>query len=182
MSRWKRIVVGSDKDGLSAVLETEQTNTQSAEGFFWRSTLWSADEVPADNSITRDRALDITTREPNPGGMLVRAVEIPPDTPDIVAHLAAMAELNKAVGQKVGASSAETARHPSMHRTNTLDALTCVIGEIYLMTDVDEILMVPGDTVIIRGVNHAWSNRSDKPCLLVGSMIDAVPEKTAWDA
>jgi hypothetical protein len=33
--------------------------------------------------------------------------------------------------------------------------------------------MTPGDTVVIRGTNHAWSNRSDKPALLSGCMIDA---------
>jgi hypothetical protein len=33
--------------------------------------------------------------------------------------------------------------------------------------------------VIIRGVNHAWSNRSNAPCLLVGTMTDAtrLPER-----
>ena len=55
-----------------------------------------------------------------------------------------------------------------MHRTDTLDCLTCVRGEIYLVTDTDEVLMQPGDTVIVRGVNHAWSNRSNQPCLLGG--------------
>jgi hypothetical protein len=35
-----------------------------------------------------------------------------------------------------------------MHRTDTLD-------------------------FIIRGTNHAWSNRSNEPSLLVGTMIDA---------
>jgi hypothetical protein len=50
------------------------------------------------------------------------------------------------------------ARHPSMHHTDTLDCLTCVRGQIYLVTDTGEVLMQPGDTVIIRGVNHAWSN------------------------
>jgi hypothetical protein len=41
------------------------------------------------------------------------------------------------------------------------------------------VLMQPGDTVIIRGVNHAWSNRSNAPCLLVGTMTDAtrLPER-----
>jgi hypothetical protein len=29
--------------------------------------------------------------------------------------------------------------------------------------------------VIIRGVNHAWSNRSNAPCLLVGTNADATP-------
>lgn len=26
---------------------------------------------------------------------------------------------------------------------------------------------------LIRGVNHAWSNRSDKPCLIYGFMTHA---------
>ena len=70
---------------------------------------------------------------------------------------------------------ADLARHPSMHRTDTLDCLTCVRGEIFLVTDNEEVLMRPGDTVIIRGTNHAWSNRSNAPCLLVGTMTDATP-------
>jgi hypothetical protein len=37
--------------------------------------------------------------------------------------------------------------------------------------------MRPGDTVIIRGTNHAWSNRSNAPCLLVGTMTDATPQE-----
>ena len=62
-----------------------------------------------------------------------------------------------------------------MHRTDTLDFITCVRGEVYLVTDCDEVLMQSGDTVIICGTNHAWSDRSDAPCLHVGTMIDAVP-------
>ena len=77
--------------------------------------------------------------------------------------------------QKHAPTAADMARHPSMHRTDTLDCITCVIGEIYLVTDVDEVKMTPGDTVVIRGTNHAWSNRSDQPALLVGTMIDATP-------
>jgi len=29
-----------------------------------------------------------------------------------------------------------------------------------------------GDVVIQRGTNHAWSNRSDKPCLMLYVLID----------
>lgn len=58
-------------------------------------------------------------------------------------------------------------------RADTLDCITCVIGEIYLVTDTGEVLMGPGDTVVVRGTNHAWSARSDSPCLLMGTMVDA---------
>jgi quercetin dioxygenase-like cupin family protein len=63
-----------------------------------------------------------------------------------------------------------------MHRTDTCDVIDCVKGEIYLMTDTDEVLMTPGDSTVIRGVNHAWSNRSQEPALLAVAMIDAIPQ------
>ena len=43
-----------------------------------------------------------------------------------------------------------------------------------VITDTGEVLMTPGDTVVIRG----WSDRSDEPCLPIGTMIDATPAAT----
>jgi mannose-6-phosphate isomerase-like protein (cupin superfamily) len=151
----------------------EATNVQENPGIFYRATLWSTKEVPVDNTIDTDRGLDIHTREPFAGGMLFRALEIPPDTTDKDAHIKAVQKLHLAVKQKHPPTAADLARHPNMHRTDTLDCFACVKGEIYLVTDVDEVLLRPGDTVVIRGTNHAWSNRSAEPCLLVGCMIDA---------
>jgi hypothetical protein len=37
------------------------------------------------------------------------------------------------------------------------------------------VLMTPGDTAVLRGGNHAWSNRSDEPCLLVVTLVAAEP-------
>jgi hypothetical protein len=178
MARWQRYVVGPDEQGRSAVLATEPHNIQHQEGFFWRATLWGTKESPADNRIEGDRSADVTTREPFPNGLLFRALEIPPDHADADEHRRVLGELNKAVDQRIEPTQSDLQRHPSMHRTDTLDCITCVIGEIYLVTDVDEVLMRPGDTVVIRGTNHAWKNRSDSPCLLVGTMMDATP-KTA---
>ena len=48
-------------------------------------------------------------------------------------------------------------------------------GEIYLVSDMDETLLKQGDTAIVQGVNHAWSNRSDKPCMIIGVMVHADP-------
>jgi len=179
MVNLKRYVVGPDEEGRSAVLESEPTNIQSQEGFFWRATLWGTKETPADNSIEGDRSVDMMAREPFPNGMLCRAVEIPPDPIDPEEHRRVIGQLHKAVDQKIAPTQQDLQRHPSMHRTDTLDCLTCVKGEVYLVTDVEEVLMTPGDTVIIRGTNHAWKNLSDAPCLLIGSMIDATPKAAA---
>jgi quercetin dioxygenase-like cupin family protein len=172
-SRWKRYVVGPDSEGRSTVLADEPTNVQSRKGFYWRATLWATSEFPPDNTIEGDRSAGISTREPLPGGLIYRALEIPPDTTDTAQHRRVLADLNHQVQQKHEPTEADLARHPSMHRTDTLDCITCVLGEIYLVTDTDEVPMRPGDTVVIRGTNHAWSNRSDSPCLLVGTMVDA---------
>ncbi|MFD8686520.1 cupin domain-containing protein [Streptomyces sp. NPDC059651] len=175
MADIKRYVLGPDDKGRSTILATDPTNVQSKEGFFWRSTLWATQETPVDNTIEGDRSLAEgvgARREPAPGGMLVRALELWPDmAPE--QHRAQFAALNAEVGQKHLPTEADAQRHPTMHRTDTLDCITVARGEVYLITDTGEVLMGPGDTVVIRGVNHGWSNRSDGPCLLVGSMIDA---------
>ena len=32
-------------------------------------------------------------------------------------------------------------------------------------------LLRAGDTAVAQGVNHAWSNRSDKPCMIMAVMV-----------
>jgi quercetin dioxygenase-like cupin family protein len=143
-----RFVVGPDPQGRSTVLQQGLTNVQSRDGFYWSATLWATQETPVDNTITGDRSQTADpgqSLQPFPNGLICRALEIEPG-----------------------------AQFP-MHHTDTLDRLTCVRGEIYLVTDTDEVLMQPGDTAIIRGVNHAWSNRSSAPCLLIGTNSDATP-------
>ena len=142
-----RFVVGPDAQNRSAVLHRGLAGVRSGEGF-WSATLWATQECPVNNTIEGDRAQTPalgTSLQPLPNGLICRALEIGPG-----------------------------AGFP-MHHTDTLDCLTCVRGEIYLVTETDEALMRPGDTVIIRGVNHAWSNRSDQPCLVVGTNTDATP-------
>ena len=58
-------------------------------------------------------------------------------------------------------------RHFWFHKTESLDYAICLEGEIYAMMDEGETLMRPGDILIQRATNHAWSNRSDKPCRMI---------------
>jgi quercetin dioxygenase-like cupin family protein len=62
-----------------------------------------------------------------------------------------------------------------MHRTDTLDCFIVVRGELYLVTDTDEVLLRTGDTAVVQGVNHGWSNRTNEPALIVGTMTHANP-------
>jgi quercetin dioxygenase-like cupin family protein len=39
-------------------------------------------------------------------------------------------------------------------------------GEAVLVLDTQEVTLKKGDFIIVRGQNHAWSNRSGKPAVL----------------
>ncbi len=60
-----------------------------------------------------------------------------------------------------------------MHKTQTLDYIIILAGEIYLILEEGETLLKTGDIVIQQATNHAWSNRSDKPCIQLAILLDA---------
>jgi hypothetical protein len=47
-----------------------------------------------------------------------------------------------------------------MHRTRTLDYVVVIEGELVLILDDSEVVLMPGDVVVQRGTDHAWENRS----------------------
>lgn len=49
-----------------------------------------------------------------------------------------------------------------MHRTQTLDYVVVIEGELVLLLDDSEVTLKPGDVVVQRGTDHAWENRSDQ--------------------
>ena len=51
----------------------------------------------------------------------------------------------------------------------------CGNPKIHLVTDTDETVLRAGDTAVVEGVNHAWSNKSDQPCMIIGVMVHANP-------
>ena len=69
----------------------------------------------------------------------------------------------------------DASRHPAMHRTDTVDYAIVLAGEIWALMDEGETLMRAGDTLVQRGTNHAWSNRSVEPCLVVFVLVSAAP-------
>ncbi len=175
MALVKRTVIGANGEKKGAILYHDSVNEQDIPNVARRSTLWATTELPVDNSITGDRAADVTVREPTENGMIFRALEIPPDMKDKNKHIQMMKELNQKVKQKYPPTDKDLERHPTMHRTDTLDCFTVVRGEIYLVTDTDEVLLRVGDTAVVEGVNHAWSNRSNEPVLIIGTEMHAKP-------
>ena len=176
MALVKRTVVGPNSNRMGAILYHDSESEQDIPDVVRRSTLWATTELPVDNTIQGDRAADVTVREPVGNGIIFRANEIPPDMKDKKKHIQMMKDINQKVKQKYPPTDKDLERHPTMHRTDTLDCFTVVRGEVYLVTDTDEVLLRPGDTAVVQGVNHAWSNRTNEPALIIGTMTHA----NAW--
>jgi mannose-6-phosphate isomerase-like protein (cupin superfamily) len=156
----KRVVTGHDAQGRSVfVIEDEPAPVVLEKAGGLRLT-----ELWASPNETRVRRI-----EPDPGGTVFRVIDYPPDSErlksiDPEAHFASM-----------GAQAAprEMRRHPGMHSTRTLDYAIVLSGEIYAVLDEGEVLLKAGDVLVQRGTNHAWSNRSDRPCRIAFVLVDA---------
>jgi quercetin dioxygenase-like cupin family protein len=65
-----------------------------------------------------------------------------------------------------------------LHRTDTIDYVICISGEIDMLLDNGEtVTLHAGDVLIQRGTNHAWINRGDRPCRLAVVLLDALPKR-----
>ena len=67
----------------------------------------------------------------------------------------------------------DTTKHPAMHKTETIDYIILLKGDVSLILDEDEVRLKPFDVVVQRGTNHAWVNHGDEPALLIAVLIDA---------
>ncbi len=79
--------------------------------------------------------------------------------------------------ERAGAAAVrpDTSRHPSMHRTRTVDYVVLLRGEITMLLDEGEVRLKPFDAVVQHGTNHAWVNHGAETALLAGVLVDAEP-------
>ena len=59
-----------------------------------------------------------------------------------------------------------------MHRTETVDYGIVLSGKLWLVLDEGEVELGPGDIVVQRGTNHAWSNRTEETARMVFVLLD----------
>jgi mannose-6-phosphate isomerase-like protein (cupin superfamily) len=169
----RRVVTGHDAEGRSIVASdapSPHTIAISDAPAFGMTDLWVTTGAPADNSGAGDPAARTIVLEPPARGTIFRVVEFPPD-----AQIAGKFDRVKAF-EAIGASEAldpDGSRHPGMHRTHSVDYAIVLSGEIWAVMDVGETLVRAGDCLVQRGTNHAWSNRSEQPCLVAFILVDA---------
>ena len=170
----RRIVTGHNARGRSIFVSdapSPHVLTLPGRPDFALTDLWASDGAPASNAGSADAAKRRMSLEPPRNGTIFRIVEFPPD--------AAGGGFDRAAAfRAMGASHAmdpDASRHPAMHRTDTVDYAIVLSGEIWALMDEGETLLRAGDTLVQRGTNHAWSNRSDQPCLVAFILVSAAP-------
>jgi mannose-6-phosphate isomerase-like protein (cupin superfamily) len=135
--------------------------------------VWSTEGSPAPVGNGPDPSIGSLRLPPPKLGTRIRFVDIPPDSEEFLQQgaakmHAAFAEIGDATASTVKADSP----HPLMHRTESVDYGIVISGEMTLVLDKDETLLKAGDIVVQRGTNHAWANRSGKPCRMLFALVD----------
>ncbi|HKU72225.1 MAG TPA: cupin domain-containing protein [Burkholderiales bacterium] len=172
----RRIVVKDENDKSRCIADgpAPDVRLDPARPGFASTRIWLTRQTPALISEVTDPTSGPHTLEPPSGGSLCRVVTFPPDTAwkgkvgarEVQAYFGAM-------GSPGASTYSPKAPHPYMQKTRTLDLCLILEGEITLVLDTEEVHLKAGDTVVQRGTNHAWSNRSSKPCVIAFSLHDA---------
>lgn len=145
----RRVVTGHDSNHVAKVLMDEPATNAKRPGSGVVSTLvWCTDGAPAQMPIgdaVEDMGARILGTAPPAKGTRFCVIDFPPGND---AH---------------------------MHRTETIDYVIVLEGEIQMGMDDSTVTLKAGDILIQRGTNHAWANRSDKRARVAFVLIDAEP-------
>jgi len=172
----RRVVTGHDENGVATVIMDGQAECilqRPARPGVTLTNLWQLDTSPAVMETHNDPVTGPLVLHPPKNGSIFRIVQFDPE------DAAQLAKLDgKAAFADMGAANniVEGARHPFMHRTDSVDYAVILTGEIYMMMDDEEYLLRAGDTVVQQGTNHAWSNRGTEPCQIAFILVDAVKD------
>jgi quercetin dioxygenase-like cupin family protein len=145
----RRVVTGHDaKHVAKAVMDGPATNWKSSSPGTVSTLIWSTDTTPADISVgesVEDLGARVLGTAPPANGSRFTVIDFPPGN---------------------------TGR---MHRTETIDYVIVIAGEIDMDMDDSTIRLRAGDVMVQRGTNHAWVNRGTERARIAFVLIDAKP-------
>ena len=171
MAGIRRVVTGHDEQGRSRVILDGIADTIVETGYECRvHELWSTCQPRPSNAGNEDAArLAPTLRTPPPGGDKFRVVEFAPDERIDRNAMDERLKKNIEAGRMTGKAKGQ------FHRTETLDYAIVLRGEIWHLTETDEVHLRQADVLIQRGTYHSWENRSNEPAFVAVVMRDAEP-------
>jgi mannose-6-phosphate isomerase-like protein (cupin superfamily) len=147
----RRIVTGSDEAGRSFIVSDGAPPGAGGFGELWQSA--GGDPLAAAPSADGGPPARL---EPPPGGSSWRVFDLPPDA---------------VVAAWLASQSVPEIEASGFHRTDTLDYVLVLDGEVTLELDRGAVTLGPGDCVVQRATRHAWRNQSGRPVRLAVVMI-----------
>jgi mannose-6-phosphate isomerase-like protein (cupin superfamily) len=149
MPEIRRVVTGHDRNRVAKVIaDAPAQNTKFPREGITSTLMWCTDRMPADIAVgedVEDMGARILGTAPPPNGSRFIVMEFQP-----------------------GIAS-------EMHRTETIDFIAVLSGEIDMDMDDSIVKLKPGDVMVQRGTNHAWVNRGKEPARLAIVLLDAAP-------
>ena len=145
----RRVITGhTNKNVAKVIIEGQAKNTKVPREGVASTLLWCSDAMPVDMPIgenAEDMGARILGTAPPENGSRFIIMEFAP-----------------------GIAS-------EMHRTETIDYIVMLSGEIDMDMDDSTVKLRAGDAMVQRGTNHAWINRGKEPARLAIVLLDAKP-------
>jgi mannose-6-phosphate isomerase-like protein (cupin superfamily) len=169
----RRVVTGHDQEGRAVFVSDDQveptTVRLSAASYH---EFWRADAPPTfpDGGVNGPK----TTFFPPQGGFRFFVLTLPPGDPNPSGDIDLEAGFREMEERLPGVTDWFEADNPGMHRTDTVDMLLVISGEITLeLDDGVERTLGPGDVVIQNGTRHRWHNRGTEPVVMACALVGA---------
>ena len=171
-----RVVTGHDATGKAIVSSagplSHVAEIKAIPGTVFHE-VWCTSGAPALVDHGPDATAGALSLPPPKLGTRIRFVDIPPDTAEYLENGAArMHDAFAQIGNTTASTVKANSPHPLMHRTESVDYGVVIEGEMTLVLDDSEVLLTTGSVVIQRGTNHAWANRSGRPCRMLFVLVD----------
>ena len=169
----RRVITGHDKNGKSIVVLDGPPARSIGEDVGGLFELWNTDGNTINTQDCIDRADDEIILSPPSNGSKFRYFQINPTPEGIPMDI--MQDIAADAFDKIGAAHhrIDTTKHPAMHKTETIDYIILLKGDVTLILDQEEVDIKPFDVVVQRGTNHAWVNNGSDPALLIAVLIDS---------
>ncbi len=169
-----RVVTAYDADGKSvAALNgplARVVDIAALPGLIFHE-VWETQGTPAPVDNGPDPTLQSMMHSAPTNGTRIRFVDMPPDK-NLTGGISQIQDLFVELNGVEAMVLRDDSPHPMMHRHEAVDYGIVIEGEVVLVLETEEIALRPGSVVVQRGINHAWSNRSRKPCRMVFVQID----------
>ena len=168
----RRVVTGHNEEGKSIVTIDGPPPCSIGEDVGGLFELWNTDGSIINTKDTSDKADTKIVLSPPKNGTKFRYFQINPTPKEVPEEV--LQNIAAEAFDKIGAAHhrVDTSKHPAMHKTDTIDYIILLKGDVTLILDEEEVDIKPHDVVVQRGTNHAWVNNGSEPALLIAVLVD----------